>query len=78
MRIFKRIGDSSMSETVRKGVQINEVKDCVCYQNNSLGRWLVNYIRGQALGITVATGRTCESGFDPVELRVMGPPCGLK
>ena len=23
-------------------------------------------------------GRTGESGFDPVELWVMGPPCGLK
>ena len=23
-------------------------------------------------------GRTGESGFDPVELWVMGPPCGIK
>ena len=38
----------------------------------------VNYIRSQALGITLATGCTGESGFDPVELWVMGPPCGLK
>ena len=28
--------------------------------------------------ITLTTGCTGESGFDPVELWVMGPPCGLK
>ena len=43
-----------------------------------IGRWLMNYIRVYAGGITLETGGTGESGFDPVELRVMGPPCGLK
>ena len=38
----------------------------------------MNYIRSQALGITLATGCIGESGFDPVELWVMGPQCGLK
>ena len=39
----------------------------------------MNYIRGHACGITLGTGGcTGESGFDPVELWVMGPPCGLK
>ena len=38
----------------------------------------MNYIRSQARGITLTTGCTGESGFDPVELWVMGPPCGLK
>ena len=36
------------------------------------------YIQSQARGITLTTGCTGESGFDPVELWVMGPPCGLK
>ena len=38
----------------------------------------MNYIQSQARGITLTTGCTGESGFDPVELWVMGPPCGLK
>ena len=37
----------------------------------------MNYI-SQAQGITLTSGGTGESGFDPVELWVMGPPCGLK
>ena len=53
-------------------------KYCVWYQNRSLGRWPVNHIRSQARGITSTTGCIGESGFDPVELWVMGPPCGLK
>ena len=40
--------------------------------------WLANYIRNEAQGITSKQGCTGESGFDPVELWVMGPPCGLK
>ena len=39
----------------------------------------MNYLRVHAGGITLETlGCTGESGFDPVELWVMGPPCGLK
>ena len=38
----------------------------------------MNYIQSQARGITLTTGCTGESGFDPVELWVMGPPGGLK
>ena len=60
-----------------KGVESNGNKYCVRYQNWSLGRWLANYIRSQAVGITLATGCIGESGFDPVELWVMGPPCGF-
>ena len=41
-----------------------------------LGRWLMNYIRVHAGGITLELGCAGESGFDPVELWVMGPPCG--
>ena len=63
---------------VWKGVQSNENKYCVWYQNRSLGRWPVNCIRSQARGITLTKGCTGEWGFDPVELWVMGPPCGLK
>ena len=29
-------------------------------------------------GTTLGTGGAGESGFDPVELGVMGPPCGSK
>ena len=38
----------------------------------------MNYIRDQARGITWQHGCIGELGFDLVELRVMGPPCGLK
>ena len=38
----------------------------------------MDYLQSQARGITLTTGCTGESGFDPVELWVMGPPCGLK
>ena len=38
----------------------------------------MNYIRDQARGISLETESIGESGFDPVELWVMGPPCGLK
>ena len=38
----------------------------------------MNYIQSQARGITLTTGCTGESGFDPVDLWVMGPPCGLE
>ena len=41
-------------------------------------RWLMNYLRVHAGGITLELGCAGESGFDPVELWVMGPPCGLK
>ena len=43
-----------------------------------IGRWLMNYIRVHAGGITLELGCAGESGFDPVELWVMGPPCGVK
>ena len=38
----------------------------------------MNYIRRQVKRILRNQGCTGESGFDPVELWVMGPPCGLK
>ena len=60
------------------GVQSNGNKYCVRDQNRALGRWPVNYIESQARGITLTTGCTGESGFDPMELWVMGPSCGLK
>ena len=38
----------------------------------------MNYIRVHARGITLGIGGcTGQSGFDPVELWVMGPPCGF-
>ena len=43
-----------------------------------IGRWLMNYIRRKVKKDTSTTGCIGESGFDPVELWVMGPPCGLK
>ena len=38
----------------------------------------MNKIRSQARGITSTIGCIGESGFDPVDLWVMGPPCGLE
>ena len=77
-RSFERIGNSSLPETKRDRVHSNGNKYCVWYQNRSLGRWPVNHIRSQARGISLITWCTGESGFDPVELWVMGPPCGFK
>ena len=38
----------------------------------------MNYIRVHGRGITLGIGGcTGQSGFDPVELWVMGPPCGF-
>ena len=45
--------------------------------NRVLGRWPVNYIQSQERGITLTTRCTGESVFDPLELWVMGPPCGF-
>ena len=43
-----------------------------------IGRWLMNYVRVHAGGITLGIGGcTGQSGFDPVELWVMGPRCGV-
>ena len=42
-------------------------------------RWLMNYVRVHAGGITLGTGGVQESRVSIlVELWVMGPPCGLK
>ena len=38
----------------------------------------MNYIRSQVQRIFQNQGCKEESGFDPVDLWVMGPPCGLK
>ena len=78
MRSFKRIGNRSMPETKCERGSSNGNKYCVWYQNRSLGMWFVNCIRSQAQGISLAIGSTWESGFDPMELWVMGPPCGSK
>ena len=44
-----------------------------------IGRWLMNYVRVHAGGITLGTGGVQESQVSIlVELWVMGPPCGLK
>ena len=72
------MGHRSMPNQKVKGTQSNGNKYCVWYQNRSLGRWPVNYIQSQARGITLTTRCTGASGFDHVELWVMGPPCGFK
>ena len=38
----------------------------------------MNYVRSQVQRIYQHQGCTGESGFDPMEQWVMGPPCGLK
>ena len=57
-----------MPEQSVKGVQSNENKYCVCYQNRSLGRWSANYIRGHARGTTLRTGGVQES-----QVSILGP-----
>ena len=62
-----------------KGVQGNENKYCVWYQNRSLGTVVLElHTSPRARNNFGNRGCTGESGFDPVELWVMGPPCGLK
>ena len=80
MRSFKRIGKRLMPNQKVKGVQSNEKKYCVWYQNWwYLGRWLVNYIWGHARGITLETwGCTGESGFDPGGTVGYGPTMWFK
>ena len=56
----------------------HENKYCVWYQSRSLGRWLANYISSQERGISLATGCTGESGFDPVEFVGYGPTMWVK
>ena len=54
-------------------------KYCGRNQNRSLGRWLVIFHTKPSVRNKLGNrGCTGESGFDPVELWVMGPPCGLK
>ena len=78
MGSFERACNRSLPETkCDRGLE-QMGKYCVWYQNRSLGRWPVNHIRSQARGITSTTGCIGESGFDPVELWVMGPPRGLR
>ena len=65
-----------MPSQMVKGFQGNVNK---YYQNRSLGMWLVIYIQSQVRENNFRKqGCIGESGFDPVELWVMGPPCGLK
>ena len=63
---------------MRKGSRAMRLSIASATKIDHLGRWPVNYIRGRTRGTTLGTGGAGESGFDPVELWVMGPPCGLK
>ena len=56
MRSFKQIGNRSMPNQKVKGFQDNENRYCATYQNRSLDRWSVNYIRSQVRGTTLGTG----------------------
>ena len=79
MGSFERAGNRLMPNQKVKGVQSNENKYCVRYQNRSTGKWPVNYIQSQARGITLETEGVQESQVSILwDLWVMGPPCGLK
>ena len=79
MGSFERAGNRLMPVTRHERVQSNGNKYCVWYQNRSLGRWLVIFHTKPSVRNNLGNGGcTRESGFDPVELWVMGPPCGLK
>ena len=62
MRIFKRIGNPSIPNQKVKGVPSNGiiiVSDARI--GDLIGRWLMNYIRVHARGITLGTGGVQES-----------------
>ena len=60
-RSFRQPGNRSMPSQKVKGFQGNENRYCASYQNRSLDRWSVNYIRVHARGITLGTGGVQES-----------------
>ena len=76
MGSFERACNRSLPETKCDRGSEQMGKYCVWYQNRSLGRWPVNHIRSQARGITSTTWCIGESGFDRVELWVMGHHVG--
>ena len=57
MGSFKWVGNRSMPETKSERGSSNGNKYCVGYQNLSLGRCLMSYIRRQERGTTLATGK---------------------
>ena len=63
---------------MRKGSRAMRLSIASATKIDHLGRWPVNYIRGHTRGTTLGRGGAGESGFDHVELCVMGPPYGLK
>ena len=63
---------------MRKGFRATGISIVSDTKIDHLGRWPVSYIRGRTRGTTLGRGGAGESGFDPAELWVMGPPCGLK
>ena len=62
MGSFKRAGNRSMPETECERVR-EQWEQVFCWFQNwwSLGRWLVNYIRGHTRGTTLGTGGVQES-----------------
>jgi len=60
-----------------KGFKATRISTASDTKIDHLGQWFVIYIRVHARGTTLGNrGCTGESAFDPVELWVMGPPCG--
>ena len=80
MRSFKRVGNRSMPETkCKRGPDQWEYVLCLIPElmiSGEVTREL--YTRPRARNNLGNRGCTGESCFDPVELWVMGPPCGLK
>ena len=77
---FQADRQSSLPETTReRGSEQRELVLCLIPEltiSRKVARELPT--RTRARSIFGNKGCTGESGFDPVELWVMGPPCGLK
>ena len=79
MRSFERIDNRSLPEIGHeRGSKQREQVLCLIPELMISQKWLVNlHTRPRARNNLGIRGCTEESGFDPMELWVMGPPCEL-
>ena len=80
MGSFKQIGNRSMPETAHeRGSEQRELVLCLILELTISRKVACElHMRPRARNNLGNRGFTEESGFDPVELWVMGLPCGLK
>ena len=80
MRSFKRVGNRSLPETeCERGSKQRKQVLCLI-PGLRITRKVARELHTRPGARNNLKNRGCigESGFDPVELWVMGPPCGLK